>query len=756
MKMRLISLLLVTVIALAILPQISRAQTVFSGSGVAAATTARDNFRTAIGGGTTAGANGSFGGVRREINWDGVPAAFSAPNNLPANFFNVNSPRGAVLTTFGSGFQVSGATTDTGAGQPAAPNFANIDPSYTATFIPFSPQRLFTAVGSNIVDVTFFIAGTNKPGTVRGFGSVFSDVDLANTTSIQFFDASGQSLGTFFVPSAAGNQTLSFLGVLFNDPIVGRVRITNGNVAPGAGVLDNVSNDVVTMDDFLYSEPVPAVTLFSGAGLSAATTARDAFRAAIGGGTTAGANGSFGGVRREINWDGVPAAFSAPNNLPANFFNVNSPRGAVFSPTIAGVGFQVSGATTDSGAGQPALANFGNIDPSYTTTFTPFSPQRLFTPFGSNVMFVTFLVAGTDTPAVVKGFGSIFSDVDLPNVTSIEYFDTLGRSLGKFFAPSISGNQTISFLGALFSEAIVNRVRITTGTDALASGTVDGIKDLVVMDDFLYSEPVAAAAQLLNISTRARVLTGDQVSFDGFIITGTQPKSILVRGLGPSLTSKGVPGALQDPVIELYSGSALLKTNDNWKIDDSTGNSQQISITNTGLAPTDDRESAILFVVAPGTYTTILRGKNNSTGVGVVEIYDLSAASGSILGNISGRAFVDTGDNVLIGGFISGAGGGASTRIIVRGLGPSLTAAGVPGALQDPTLDLFNGNGTPVGSNDNWRDSQQSDIQGTGLAPTNNAEAAITGLFPAGPYTAIVSGKNNTTGIGLVEIYQTQ
>jgi|GEM_PF-1137010 len=754
MNMRLISLLLVTVIVLAILPQTSSAQTVFSGSGVAAATAARDNFRTAIGGGTTAGANGSFGGLRREINWDAVPAAFSAPNNLPANFFNVNSPRGAVFTSFGSGFQVSGATTDTGAGQPAAPNFGNIDPSYTATFIPFSPQRLFTAVGSNIVDVTFFIAGTNKPATVRGFGSIFSDVDLTNVTSIQYFDASGQSLGTFFVPPASGNQTLSFLGVVFNDPIVRRVRITNGNAALGAGVLDSASNDVVTMDDFLYSEPVPAVSLFSGAGLSAATTARDAFRTAIGGGTIAGANGSFGGLRREINWDGVPATFSAPNALPANFFNSNSPRGVVFS--TAGTGFQVSGATTDTGAAQPAPANFGNIDPSYTTTFAPFSPQRLFTAIGSNVMDVTFFVAGTTTPAVVQGFGSIFSDVDLANVTGIEYFDTAGRSLGKFSAPSISGNQTISFLGALFSDAIVNRVRITTGTDALAAGTVDGVKDLVVMDDFLYNEPIAAPSQLLNISTRARVLTGDQVSFDGFIVTGTQSKSILVRGIGPSLTSKGVPGALQDPVIELYTGSTLQKTNDNWKIDDSTGNSQQTSITNTGLAPTDDRESAILFVVAPGTYTTILRGKNNSTGVGVVEIYDLSAASGSILGNISSRAFVDTGDNVLIGGFISGAGGGASTRIVVRGIGPSLTAAGVPGALQDPTLDLFNGNGTPVGSNDNWRDSQQSDIQGTGLAPTNNAESAITGLFPAGPYTAIVRGKNNTTGIGLVEIYQTQ
>src|SRR5205823_9023457 len=157
----------------------SRSQVVRSGAGPATVdiTVARDQFRVDLGGGTTAGANGSFGGVRREINWDAVPAGFSAPNNLPANFFNSNSPRGAVFATPGSGFQVSGATTDAGAGQPAAANFGNIDPSYTTTFQPFSVQRLFTALGSNITDVNFFVAGTSTPGLVRGFGSIFSDVD---------------------------------------------------------------------------------------------------------------------------------------------------------------------------------------------------------------------------------------------------------------------------------------------------------------------------------------------------------------------------------------------------------------------------------------------------------------------------------------------------------------------------------------------------------------------------------------------------
>ena len=181
-----------------------------AGVDVASITGSRDTFRVTLGGGTTAGANGSFGGVRREINWDGVAAGFSAPNNLPANFFNSTSPRGVVFSTPGTGFAVSGATTDAGVGQPAAANFGNIDASYTNTFLPFSTQRLFTPVGSNIMDVNFFVAGTGTAATVGGFGAIFSDVDLSNTTSIQYFDAGNTSLGTFFAANLNGSQTFSF------------------------------------------------------------------------------------------------------------------------------------------------------------------------------------------------------------------------------------------------------------------------------------------------------------------------------------------------------------------------------------------------------------------------------------------------------------------------------------------------------------------------------------------------------------------
>jgi len=251
-----------------------------SANDIAGITPVRDQFRADLGGGTTAGANGLFDdGVfqRREINWDGVPAGFSAPNLLPANFFNSNSPRGAVFSTSGTGFMVSGANTDAGVGQPAAANFGNIDPSYTSTFSPFSTQRLFTAIGSNQLDVTFFVPGTNVRAGVRGFGVVFSDVEQAGTTAIQFFDPNGVSLGAFATSPQPGANGFSFLGAFINDgsTVIGSVRITNGNAALGAGITDSPGSpnfrDLVVMDDFIYGNPVavpePATLCLIGAGL---------------------------------------------------------------------------------------------------------------------------------------------------------------------------------------------------------------------------------------------------------------------------------------------------------------------------------------------------------------------------------------------------------------------------------------------------------------------------------------------------------
>jgi hypothetical protein len=227
-----------------------------SGANPASIQTTVDAYRTALG---TLNPNvaGSFASGRREINWDGVPDALSAPNLLPANFFNVNSPRGVVFSTPGTGFQVSATAAS---GTPV--EFGNINATYTTIFQTFSPQRLFTALGSNVVDVNFFVPGSTTPATTSGFGAVFTDVDLASTTSIQFFDETDTSLGTFFVPALAGSENLSFLGVLFNaGERIGRVRITSGNAALGAATNDAPpGTDLVVMDDFIYVEPQGAVT----------------------------------------------------------------------------------------------------------------------------------------------------------------------------------------------------------------------------------------------------------------------------------------------------------------------------------------------------------------------------------------------------------------------------------------------------------------------------------------------------------------
>jgi uncharacterized delta-60 repeat protein len=248
-----------------------------------------------------------------------------------------------------------------------------------------------------------------------------------------------------------------------------------------------------------------------------------------------------------------------------------------------------------------------------------------------------------------------------------------------------------------------------------------------------------------NISTRLRVQTGDNAMIGGFIITGTQPKTVIVRGIGPSLP---IPGALADPVIEVHGAAGeLLATNDNWN--DSLTRQQ---IIDSGLAPSNDLESALWGVINPGAYTVVVRGKNDGTGIGLFEVYDLDPAVDSKLANVATRGFVETGDNVMIGGAILR--GAASERVLFRAIGPSLTNFGVPNALADPTLELYDGNGGLLAINYNWRDDQEAEIAATGLPPSNDLESAIVRDLPPGNYTSIVRGFNNTTGVALIEAYE--
>ena len=274
----------------------------------------------------------------------------------------------------------------------------------------------------------------------------------------------------------------------------------------------------------------------------------------------------------------------------------------------------------------------------------------------------------------------------------------------------------------------------------------------LVMDQtgFLAFQPTpttSGSGRLQNISTRALGQTGDNVVIGGFIITGSGQKRVILRAIGSSLINHGITHPLQNPTLELHDHTGtLIASNDNW-VD--AANKQEIM--NSGLAPTNNLESAILMSLSPGAYTAIVRGVNNGTGIALVEGYDLDPAAGSKLGNISTRALVQTGDNVMIGGLIMV--GPGSDKVLVRAIGPSLAQKGITNPLADPMLELHDGNGTLLASNDNWKDTQQAQIQATGLAPTNDAESAIVQTLEPGNYTAIVRGKNDTIGVAVVEVY---
>jgi hypothetical protein len=249
-----------------------------------------------------------------------------------------------------------------------------------------------------------------------------------------------------------------------------------------------------------------------------------------------------------------------------------------------------------------------------------------------------------------------------------------------------------------------------------------------------------------------RVQTGDNVGIGGFIITGSVPKHILVRAIGPSLTQFGVPNVLADPMLELHGpGSFVTVMNNNWR----ENPTQEAQIQATGIAPADDLESAIDATLAPGAYTAIVRGSgSNGSGVALIEVYNLNQAASSRLDNISTRAFISTGDDIVIAGFILGGQSGPD-RVIVRGIGPSLTTAGVPDALADPTLELHDNNGALLVANNDWQDDpiQASELTSAGLAPSSNLESGIVTNLPPGLYTALLAGGNNGSGIGLVEVY---
>jgi hypothetical protein len=340
------------------------------------------------------------------------------------------------------------------------------------------------------------------------------------------------------------------------------------------------------------------------------------------------------------------------------------------------------------------------------------------------------------------------------NNTDSQLFYSYSRDGGTTWSANVAVSQPFNpFLGYPNQNKMGDYMSIVSD---LSGGNVAYTATFNGEEDVYYARVAPPSLKLLNLSTRARVLTGEQVLIAGFIITGTDPKRVIIRGIGPSLV--GVSGKLADPALELHQGSTTLASNDDWKTK-SDGTSQQAEVEATTIPPTNEAESAIVMTLNPGTYTATLSGKNG-TGIGVVEVYDLDQAANSRLANMSTRGFVDTGDNAMFAGLIAGQGEtGAGAQVLIRAIGPSLSGSGVQGPLQDPSLALHDANGATIATNDNWKindqtqQSQEALIRSSTVAPSNDLEAAVVATLPPGPSTAIVRGKNNDTGVALVEVY---
>ncbi len=377
-------------------------------------------------------------------------------------------------------------------------------------------------------------------------------------------------------------------------------------------------------------------------------------------------------------------------------------------------------------ASRQSSVTFSIINSAGTTTFTSTAPASIGTP--PNGFTLCPSCPAFEIKTTANYTPPITVCLDVPASISQQTFFTIALLHGE---------------NGVLVDRTNKRVTNPDGTREVC-GTVSSLSPFALVQ--------AVPAQLQNIATRLNVLTGDNVLIGGFIPTGSVQKKVVIRGIGPSLKAFGITNALANPVLELHGpDGTTLATNDDWKDDAS----QTAQIEATGLAPTDDAESALIATLDPNKgYTAIVSGKNGGTGVGLAEVYDIDPAAASKLGNIATRGFVDKGDNVMIGGLIVGPASGSSTKVVVRGIGPSLTAAGVNGAVQDPTLELHDSDGTTIASNDDWQtDANAAQVQAANLAPKDPRESAIYTVLAPAAYTAILRGKNDATGVGSVEVY---
>jgi len=446
----------------------------------------------------------------------------------------------------------------------------------------------------------------------------------------------------------------------------------------------------------------------------------------------------------------TPSPTATPPPTPTATATATQPPTPTLTPTPTPATPTPPPTPTSTPTLSPAATHFQVVAPSIVATFQTFNfTVRALDQSNNTATGYTGTIHFTSTsqgnlPAnstLINGFGTFSATLNTLGNQTITATDTLNASI-------TGTSNTILVISDIVTPPPTPSPTPATPTPsptATATGTPPPIPSATP------TPSPTPAAQALNLSTRMRVQTGNNVGIGGLIITGSAPKHLLLRAIGPSLTQLGVPDALADPVLELRGPAGFVPVlNDNWRDDPA----QEAAIIATGIPPSNNLESAIDATLNPAAYTAVLRGKNDTIGVALIEVYDLSQAVPAKLANISTRAFVSTGTNIVIGGFLLGGDNGVD-RIVLRGIGPSLATLGVPNALADPTLELRDENGTLLALNNNWQDdsAQAAELTAAGLAPANQLESGIAMTLSPGAYTALLAGLNNGTGVGLVEIY---